>query len=87
MDSCRHDKCVRGLRLEEWVRKLPSVELDLPTAGVDGLAALTELGVFGLTGAMLGVGGGAMVRVGEWVDRPSCSRDSVLIFMGTLGFQ
>lgn len=87
MDSCRQDKCVRGLRLDEWGRKLLSVGLDLATAGVEGLATLAELGVFGLTGAMLGVGGGGMVRGGVCVGRASCSLDRVLILMGTLEVQ
>lgn len=87
MDSCRQDKCVRGLRLGEWGRKLLSVGLDLATIGVEGLVTLAEFGVFGLTGAMLGVGGGGMVRGGVCVGRASCSLDRVLILMGTLGVQ
>lgn len=87
MDSCRQDKCVRGLRLDEWGKKLLSVGLDLATTGVEGLATLAELGVFGLTGAMLGVGGGGMVRGGACVGKASCSLDRVFILMGTLGVQ
>lgn len=87
MDSCRQDKCVRGLRLDEWGRKLLSVGLDLAMIGVVGLATLAEVGVFGLTGAILGVGGGGMVRGGVCVGRANCSLDRVLILMGILGVQ
>lgn len=78
---------MRGLRLDEWGRKLLSVGLDLATHGVEGLATLAELGVLGLTGAMLGVGGGGMVRGAVCVGRASCSLDRVLILMGTLEVQ
>lgn len=87
MDSWRQDKCVRGLRLDEWGRKLLSDGLDFARTGVEGLATLAELGVFGLTGAMLGVGGGGMVRGDACVGRDSCSLDRVLILIGTLGVQ
>lgn len=87
MDSCRQDKCVRGLRLDEWGKKLLSDGLDLAATGVEGLVTLAEVGVFGLTGAILGVGGGGMVREEVCVGRDNCSLDRVLILIGPLGVQ
>lgn len=80
---------MRGLRLDECGKKLLSVGLDLAMTGVEGLVTLAELGVFGLTGAILGVGGGGMVRGVRVMcaGRASCSLDRVLILMGTLGVQ